>query len=75
MTDTNLYCLRSTEERTWVMEYGPEHSKELQKLKWAWTLEWTKATRYSTPEAALARGRELGVTKAYVEGSEFAGTI
>lgn len=72
---TNVHCIRHITERVWLLEYDETFSPELQKLKWTWTLEWTRATRYSSPEAARARGRELGVTDAYVEGDYNGGTL
>jgi hypothetical protein len=67
-----MFCIKSDKspnERLWLLEYGPDHP--LHKLKYTWTMEWTKATTYASKEAAEARGNELNVgdfiiEKAYV---------
>jgi hypothetical protein len=53
------YTIRNTKSRLWLMEYPIGHN--LHRLKYTWTLEWTKANRYLSEEAAIARARELGV--------------
>lgn len=62
------YVIRHTKSRVWLLEYGSDHN--LAKLKWAWTLEWNRATRYPTEEAAMAQATAFDLKDFTVESAQ-----
>jgi hypothetical protein len=54
------YTIRNTKQRMWLVEYPPGHP--LHSLKWAWTFEWLKATRYPSQTNAEIKAKVLEVT-------------
>lgn len=64
-----MVTIRCKKERVWLHEY--EADSKFASLKWAWTLEWTNATRYATQEAAEKRAKELIVPGSSMETEYF----